>query len=166
MLRRLQDEDLVIERGGIPVAILSPWRWGATASQDPRALQGDELAERMAEDDTMDETRLLSRIEEVKARYAAERRPARIPAAEAWERTKAAVRAGWDIDGDELIEDIYRWRKEGSRLNRYYVMNADGEITEVLDEQTGELSDRQRRLHRRDQPARYVADRGDEEYRV
>ena len=170
MLRRLEDEDLVIEKGGIPVAVLSRYErtgGGQRATSDMRMLA-------IGKEKAMNEAELLAKIAEIREASAAERasaakrgdaRPAITRVDDtAWNDAMAAIREGWSIDGDKLIEDIYRWREEGSRLNRYYTLTEDGLITEVGDERIEELSDRQRHLHRRDQPPRLVADRGDTTY--
>jgi hypothetical protein len=37
------------------------------------------------------------------------------PATADWQKSLAAVGSWSDLDPDKIIEDIYRWRKEGSR---------------------------------------------------
>jgi|CXWL01.1.fsa_nt_gi antitoxin (DNA-binding transcriptional repressor) of toxin-antitoxin stability system len=179
MLRRLEAEDLVVEKGGVPVAVLS--RYAPVSGPqvaDERSLRrvGPPPGWREVvvdsevgfEEPLMTEEELLAEIATIRARGAA-RRKAAAPVDDAardatWEDSMAAIREGWSIDGEELKANIRRWRDEGSRLNRYYTFTEDGVITEVGDERTEQLSDRQRRLHRHDQPARHVADRGDTTY--
>lgn len=168
MLRRLEGEDLVIEKGGIPVAVITRYQRG---SGWPEYREGERMLD-VRKEQAVNESDVVRKIADIRARYASGRAGADAGKGAAddttWDDAMAAIREGWSIDGDKMIEDTYRWREEGSRLNRYYTLTEDGLITEVGDERGDErieeLSDRQRHLHRRDQPARFVADRGDTTY--
>ena len=88
-LRSLDDGDIVIEKGGVPVAVLS--RYGARVVRSK-----DNEAERSA------------------ASYAGAVSKAADRSPEALAKALAAMEAGWaGIDADEAIDKIHRWREGG-----------------------------------------------------
>jgi len=85
-LRRLDKEDIIIEKGGVPVAVLKRY------TPDERRPSAGSVYD------------------------AYERTLSKKADSSAWPRAFAAMRKGWaGVDVDKLIADIHRWREEGSR---------------------------------------------------
>ncbi len=148
-LRALEEEDLVIERGGIPVALLIKY----VRLPDPREL-------------TLD-TASIEPLVPARARIGEEyeRALARRAEPEGWKRMDGAIEAGWEgIDADELVANIYRWREVGRTIDR------DAHEDEMKDPRNASsgVSSGQRYLYQR--PAEttetYVADRDDSGYQA
>ena len=103
-LRSLEAEDLVIEKGGVPVALLIKYQAAAPAAEAP----GIEAEYR----------RSLSRRAEPGG----------------WERMDAAMASGWSgIEAEELVANIYRWRVEGATA-RHFTFDEGGGTEEQGDE--------------------------------
>jgi antitoxin (DNA-binding transcriptional repressor) of toxin-antitoxin stability system len=89
VLRCLASEDIVIEKGGIPVAVLTAYQAPAVETAGRRPAAGG------IEDEY---ERAVSRRAEPRG----------------WERMDKAMAAGWaGIGPDELAANVYRWREEG-----------------------------------------------------
>ena len=178
MLRRLEAEDLVVEKGGVPVAVLS--RYEPVAANQPkdepaplrtigRGPGSSQSGRRDAvyvgrEEAVMTEEELLANIAAIRARTPVATAARKAPDDAAWAESMAAIREGWSIDGEELKANIRRWRREGAST-RYYTFEDAGPVRhDIGEDDGGNVSDRQRRLHRRDSGERRIADRGDTEY--
>lgn len=136
MLRRLEDEELVVEKGGIPVAILSRYR--------PEA-----------------DSRMLSRP--VNEEY--ERALVKRADPDEWETTMNAIRGGWTgVDAEEMIRNIYAARDVNARLARHYDLDESEATSEVRDDAWSTAPARLRHLHRPAADTKRVADGGDETY--
>lgn len=142
MLRRLDEEDLVIEKGGTPVAILSRYR---PAGADGRGIGTG-----------------------VSQEY--ERSLVKTADARGWETTLDAIRAGWkDVDADAMLRRIYEARDENARRARHYTLDIESEedaASEARDDAWTTAPARLRRLHRPAPTEKRVADGGDASYDV
>jgi antitoxin (DNA-binding transcriptional repressor) of toxin-antitoxin stability system len=88
VLRSLDREDIVIEKGGIPVAVLTAYRPPAADTAGRPADAGIES----------EYDRAVSKRAEPRG----------------WELMDEAMAAGWaGIEPDELVANVYRWREEG-----------------------------------------------------
>ena len=95
-LRALAREDIVIEKGGVPVALLTRFEPGSPARM-PAALEAEY------------ERSLAKRAE---------------PGG--FERMERAMEAGWEgLNIDEMEANIYRWRREGTRPAAFRVDDDD-----------------------------------------
>jgi len=105
-LRSLEAEDLVIEKGGVPVALLIKYR-AETAEAAPEPGLQAEYA------------RSVSRRAEPGG----------------WERMDAVMASGWaGIEAEELVANVYRWREEGASARHFSFdepEEADGDEREV-----------------------------------
>ena len=136
-LRSLEAEDLVIEKGGVPVALLIKYRAETPAAQAPAAEAGGIEAEYQ---------RSLSRRAEPGG----------------WERMDAVMASGWaGIEAEELVANVYRWREEGA-TSRHFTFDEEGGTEEQGDE--GEIPAGQRRLHSRRAQGQRVAEPDGPEY--
>jgi antitoxin (DNA-binding transcriptional repressor) of toxin-antitoxin stability system len=134
VLRSLGREDIVIEKGGIPVAVLTAYRPLAAETAGRAPVAGID-----AEYD-----RAVSKRAEPRG----------------WELMDEAMAAGWaGIEPDELAANVYRWRQEGQTSE---FATWDGGIAPTEDDADGgEVPAGQQHLHprrRRPQQAR-VAER-------
>jgi antitoxin (DNA-binding transcriptional repressor) of toxin-antitoxin stability system len=104
VLRALEREDIVIAKGGVPVALLVRYE-PESAGYEPGAAAAEEEYERA-----------LSRRAEPGGA----------------ERMDAAMAAGWaGIDAEELAANVYRWREEGVSARR---LSLDDDPAEVDDD--------------------------------
>lgn len=137
MLRRLEHEDLVIEKGGIPVAVLT--RYAPEAG--PRSL---EPATMKAEY----EAALVKRADTT-----------------GWETTLDAIRVGWgsEVDASAMARRVYEARDVNARRSRRYDVDPEDEsaaTSEGRDDAWTTAPARLRRLHRPPADAKRVADAG------
>jgi len=103
-LRSLEAEDLVIEKGGVPVALLIKYRTETPAAEAPG----------------------------IEAEY--ERSLSRHAEPGGWERMDAAMASGWaGIEAEELVANIYRWREEGA-TGRHFTFDEGSGTEEQGDE--------------------------------
>lgn len=139
-LRALETEDLVVEKGGVPVALLT--RYDGTAYQLRKG--GGDMTTNAAY-----EAALSKRGD-----------------AAAWPGTFAVMKLGWlEIDSDELVESIYKWRAAGTS-NRVVELSEDDEGGGE-DAEDGEVSPGYRLLHQRHETeTRRIADERDGGYRA
>lgn len=101
MLRRLEHEDLVIEKGGVPVAVLTRYM-PEPASRSPVAGgKHDEY-----------EAALVKRAD-----------------ARGWETTLDAIRSGWgsEVDADAMARRVYEARDMNRRRSRNYTVDLENE---------------------------------------
>jgi antitoxin (DNA-binding transcriptional repressor) of toxin-antitoxin stability system len=137
MLRRLEDEELVVEKGGIPVAILSRYHPPETDSRSLRRPANEEY-----------ERALVKRADPGD-----------------WETTMNTIRGGWTgVDAEEMIRNIYRSRDDNARLARHYDLDESDAPSEVRDDAWSTAPARLRHLHRPVADAKRVADGGDATY--
>ena len=109
-LKALEDEDIVVEKGGVPVALLTRY--------------GKEVASMGVETETLYERALSKRAE----------------AGGWERTLSAMERGWAGIDEDEMTANIYRWRVEGTTRTRYELDETDDDedqthAGEILDRQ-------------------------------
>jgi len=142
-LKALETEDLVIEKGGVPVAILS--RYDGVVYNIRKG--GSDMNKSAA----------------YEAALSRRGNPAALPAA------LEAMRLGWvGIDSDELVAKIYAWRAAGTS-NRVIDLSEDDDGAEDHreDAEDDEVSTGYGLLHQSDETeARRVADDRDGGYRA
>ncbi len=130
-LKALEDEDIVIEKGGVPVALLTRY--------------GREVGTMEAATETQYERALSKRAE----------------AGGWERTLSAMERGWLGINEDEMTANIYRWRAEGATQRRYELdddsVSDDSEEEGVADGR-GAISSRQRHLLQGLTPGTYVAD--------
>ncbi len=141
LLKSLADGDVLIEKGGIPVAVLSAApRWGSR-EPGPKEVPMERFPVLMNANAGV---------------------VAKAPAPNGWARLEAATSAGWvGVDTDAAIADVYRWRDEGG--TRSFSFN---DSAETDDDDGPTLPDRQRRVHQRDAQEQRVADGDAPKYRA
>lgn len=141
MLRRLEHEDLVIEKGGVPVAVLTRYM-PEPASRSPVAGgKHDEY-----------EAALVKRAD-----------------ARGWETTLDAIRSGWgsEVDADAMARRVYEARDMNRRRSRNYTVDLENESapgSEDGDHAWTTAPARLRRLHRPPEDPKRVADAGTAPY--
>ena len=134
ILRSLETQDIVVEKGGLPVAMVV--RYESTAL-GPAGLRYYANAPVSAQEY---EAALSQRADPGGA-----------------ERMDAAMAAGWaGIDADELTANVYRWREEGA-TSRFLSPSEDDDQAE--DEDGGEVSGGQRYLYQSHPQTRRIAEK-------
>lgn len=138
-LRTLADGEIVIEKDGFPVAVLSQYRL------DRPARREDQMNARNTE-------------------YA--RTVGRPAAPNSRARLESVLGSGWaGINAGELVANIYRWRAEGP--SRFYSLDDDNDDDAAGEEDDDSgLPPRQRRLHPGNPKASRVADGDGPRYRA
>jgi antitoxin (DNA-binding transcriptional repressor) of toxin-antitoxin stability system len=142
VLRSLGREDIVIEKGGIPVAVLTAYSPAAVEMAGPRPAAAGIDAEY---------DRAVSKRAEPRG----------------WERMDEAMAAGWaGIEPEELAANIYRWREEGQTSEVAVWDRGNAPTEEAAD--GGEVPAGQQHLHpgRRQPGEKRVADGRGPGYKV
>ena len=130
-LKALEDEDIVVEKGGVPVALLTRYRREVAHMEPGTETQYERALSKRAEPGGWERTLV------------------------------AMERGWAGINEDEMIANIYRWRELGATQRRYGLDDdfaSDDKVDEGLDDGSGAISSRQRYLQQGPTPRTYVAD--------
>lgn len=148
VLRSLDDGDVIVEKGGVPVAVLRRWQGRAGRAPQAGGAAGGEM--------DIEATGERAASGAYAAALSRRARP------DGLARALAAMDRGWaGLDADALRDSVYGAREAGAS-DRHFTLAAE---SGAEDEDDGEIPGGQRHLYRRARrPERKVADGPGEGY--